>query len=67
MRLGIDGRIYEATLRVVDDGSGVPADPPPGQGLANMAVRAARLGGTCVVEAGDPGGTVVDWSVPLDS
>ena len=42
--VAVDG---EATLRVVDDGTGVPADPPPGQGLADMAARAARLGGSC--------------------
>ena len=41
-------------LSVADDGIGPPADDAPrGKGLANMASRAARLGGT-----------LLDWRVP---
>ena len=56
----------EVALRVVDDGKGLPDERrPAGHGLANMAARASRLGGSVTVCAGDGGsGTVVDWRVP---
>jgi two-component system sensor histidine kinase DevS len=52
------------TLRVVDDGRGVPADPPEGRGLQNLAERATRLGGRCFVSPRPEGGTLVEWQVP---
>ncbi len=56
----------EVALRVVDDGRGLPEERRAGgRGLANMAARASRLGGSVTVCAGDGGsGTVVDWRVP---
>jgi signal transduction histidine kinase len=57
----------ELTLRVSDDGIGVTADPPSGQGrgLVNMTRRAEALGGTCTIGTAPTGkGTVVDWRVP---
>jgi PAS domain S-box-containing protein len=54
----------EVVLRVVDDGVGIPDEPPPGNGLRNMAERADRLGGRCDVRAGEPSGTIVEWRVP---
>jgi two-component system sensor histidine kinase UhpB len=53
-------------LRVVDDGRGIGA-APPGNGMANMAERARRLGGTCTWRPYQPSGTVVDWRVPTPS
>ena len=53
-----------ATLRVADDGTGIPDDVAE-SGLANMRDRAAAHGGACVVRAGETGGTVVEWTVPL--
>ncbi len=51
-------------IKVVDDGVG-----PPGSGrrsgLANLAARAAELGGTFEVGASDAGGTRLVWEVPL--
>jgi signal transduction histidine kinase len=56
----------DLALRVLDDGKGVGAQRRPGgKGLANMEVRAARLGGGVLVKARPEGGTVVDWRVPL--
>jgi signal transduction histidine kinase len=57
----------EVVLRVVDDGIG-PAgiEQGTGNGLRNLAHRAAAHGGDCTVEAGAGGtGTVVEWRVPL--
>jgi signal transduction histidine kinase len=55
----------EVELRVLDDGVGLPSgDRDAGNGLRNMAARAARLGGAFGVRANDPAGTVVEWRVP---
>ncbi len=56
----------EITLRVADNGRGLPADAGsgPGLGLRNMASRAGALGGRFTVRAGDAGGAVVEWAVP---
>jgi signal transduction histidine kinase len=55
----------DVALRVIDDGIGPPADDAPrGKGLANMAARAEKLGGTFSVLTGDPSGTVLEWRVP---
>jgi signal transduction histidine kinase len=62
------------TLRVLDNGRGVPAgiDTSAGNGLRNMADRARRLGGDCVlVPRPDRGGATATagselrWWVPL--
>jgi signal transduction histidine kinase len=55
----------DVTLRVLDDGVG----PPPvgaatGRGLANMAARAQRLGGSFTLRSGEPRGTSLEWRVP---
>jgi signal transduction histidine kinase len=51
-------------LRVVDDGVGPPADDAPrGKGLANMAARAAALGGRMELRPCDPRGTELEWRV----
>ncbi len=54
------------TLRVTDDGVGLPEDVSSGgRGLTNMHARAERHHGHCTVERGpDDIGTVVDWWVP---
>jgi len=54
----------DLTLRVVDNGIGVPPSPQLGHGLANMASRAEELGGTFSISAGEGGGTVLKWQVP---
>jgi len=50
-------------LRVADDGDGM-AEDEQGKGMADMAARAMRLGGTCTWRPNVPHGTLVDWRVP---
>lgn len=63
VRIGLraDGDLL---LTVVDDGVGIPADAPR-SGLANLARRAAELGGSFEVRPGRAGGTALRWRVPL--
>ena len=54
------------TLRVTDDGRGLPADRSE-SGLANLRRRASDLNGTMVLASGPDGrGTEIVWHVPLD-
>ena len=56
-------------VRVADDGTGIPADVRRRSGLANLAERAERLGGTLQVSPADEAartGTVLEWRVPLN-
>jgi signal transduction histidine kinase len=52
------------TLRVADNGAGIPKDARRGHGLDNMQARAESLGGVCELSARRGGGTVVTWRVP---
>jgi signal transduction histidine kinase len=55
----------DVCLRVVDDGVGPPAaGAPRGKGLANMASRAERLGGSLQLRPHEPSGTALEWRVP---
>ena len=55
----------EVVLLVADDGVGPPsADAPRGNGLPNLAARAARLGGSFELRSNAPRGTVLEWRVP---
>lgn len=57
-----EGRLV---LRVIDDGAGPPPpDGPRGKGLANLASRAERRGGTFALDAAPAGGSVATWSIP---
>lgn len=55
------------TLKVKDDGVGLPAESPraPGMGLRIMQYRAGMIGGTVVVERHSRGGTAVTCTAPL--
>jgi len=56
----------EVTVEVRDDGVGFdPAAVTAGEGLRNIATRAAQVGGGNEVRAGDEGGTVLRWWAPL--
>lgn len=57
----------ELVVRVTDDGIGPEGvEGRRGNGVDNMAARAARHGGTCTVAArSDTSGTVVEWRTPL--
>jgi PAS domain S-box-containing protein len=54
----------EVTLTVTDNGTGLGDAPRGGNGLANMNERARGLSGSCTVQRGADGGTVVEWRVP---
>jgi signal transduction histidine kinase len=54
----------ELTLRIEDDGTGIPADGRR-SGLRNLADRAESLGGSFSTRDGAHGGTVLTWRVPL--
>ena len=54
----------ELILRVRDDGTGM-GQSTRRSGLANMAERAADLGGKLTVNAAEGGGTLLDWRVPI--
>jgi two-component system, NarL family, sensor histidine kinase DevS len=53
------------SFSLVDDGIGPANAPSAGQGLRNMSARAHNLGGTCTVSRHEPGGTIVEWRVPV--
>ncbi|WP_345430793.1 GAF domain-containing sensor histidine kinase [Actinoallomurus vinaceus] len=53
----------ELTLRVEDDGVGIP-EGGRRSGLRNMAERARALGGTFEIRPREGGGTVLEWRVP---
>ncbi|WP_235926265.1 sensor histidine kinase [Actinokineospora pegani] len=63
--VAVDRRGSRLDLLVQDDGRGLPDGLPRRSGLTNMAQRARRWSGDCVVEPAGAGGTRVDWSVPL--
>ena len=54
----------DIVLEVLDDGKGLANAQSPGFGFTNMDDRAAGLGGTCVVQDHQNGGTRVVWTVP---
>ncbi len=54
----------ELVLRVRDNGTGMGRSTRR-SGLANMAERAADLGGKLTVNAAEGGGTQLDWRVPV--
>jgi signal transduction histidine kinase len=57
---------HELTLRVLDNGVGMPAELARRSGVANIEERADALGGGVTFGSGARGGTQVEWRVPLD-
>ena len=55
----------DVSLTVTDDGTGPPGEVLGGQGLANIAARAVKLGGTSSLDRGESRGAVLTWRVPL--
>ena len=53
-------------LRVTDDGIGIEPTAGRGNGLNNMQARADRHGGRLTVSRPDRGGTMLEWTVPLN-
>jgi signal transduction histidine kinase len=58
---------YTLTMRVIDNGVGLPQDAQssPGNGLRNLSARATTHGGTCNLIPVASGGTLVEWIVPV--
>jgi signal transduction histidine kinase len=54
----------DLVIEVTDDGPGIPASTVY-SGLANLAQRAAHMGGQFAVETAEPSGTRLRWSAPL--
>jgi signal transduction histidine kinase len=55
----------EVTLKVSDDGTGMPPGTTRRSGLANLAQRAESLGGDFEIQSEPGRGTRVTWRVPL--
>jgi signal transduction histidine kinase len=62
VRIEVDHRLV---IEVVDDGCGIPPENQRSSGLANMARRAAQVGGECSITSAPEGGTRVYWTAPL--
>lgn len=64
IEIGLSAEADRIFLAVKDNGCGIP-DPPPrnGAGLRIMQYRAGMIGGSVVVQRGEPGGTTVACSV----
>ena len=66
VEVSVDANDGVVTVTVTDDGVGPPdGAKSPGRGLANMAARAERHGGTLEVRAAPAGGTNLVWQVPI--
>ncbi|WP_290061355.1 sensor histidine kinase [Amycolatopsis solani] len=61
----VDGLGRRLSLVVRDDGTGPPPESDRVSGLANLAARAARWGGTCVLVAAGDGGAQLEWTAEL--
>ncbi len=55
------------TLRVLDNGRGIPATLTEGHGLPNLTERADKLGGRFRASSRPDGGTALEWTVPNGS
>ena len=58
------GSEHDLTVRVTDDGIGLPDPLPRSSGISNLMSRARNLGGSATWEPNDPQGTVLTWRVP---
>ena len=65
--VSLEADAESVTLRVADDGDGLPPELPRGTaGLAGMRERALLVGGRLSIESRPGGGTQVCLTVPLD-
>ena len=53
------------TIHVIDDGIGVSSDVHRGNGLDNMAARAAYLGGACELSRNETRGSTLTWYIAV--
>ncbi|MEV4379909.1 sensor histidine kinase [Streptosporangium sp. NPDC049644] len=66
VRLSLERGEDFLSIRVHDDGVGIPAERRLGIGLASMRERAAELGGTCMITTPPEGGTMVEAVLPVN-
>ncbi|MET0953788.1 MAG: sensor histidine kinase [Aeromicrobium sp.] len=66
VRVEVDRTSAELTIRVTDNGRGMPAHPRAGVGLSSMRERAAEVGGRVEHTPAPGGGTTVRVVLPLD-
>jgi signal transduction histidine kinase len=52
-------------LQVTDNGIGLPAEPTPGNGLRNLAARAAAHSGAVSTTSTSGHGTTIDWRISV--
>ncbi|HLV57627.1 MAG TPA: GAF domain-containing protein [Natronosporangium sp.] len=64
VRVTVTARNGRLTVTVHDNGIG-PGDIQERSGLANLRARAERHGGEFAILAGNPGGTLLEWAVPI--
>lgn len=62
--IGVDASWAALTVKVVDDGVGW-SGASTHSGLANLAARAARLGGTVTLDDTPGGGATLLWTIPI--
>jgi two-component system, NarL family, sensor kinase len=53
-------------IEIADDGTGLPDAYRAGVGITSMRERATELGGSCHIGPGDPRGTLVRATLPLE-
>jgi len=56
---------HQVTVRVNDDGKGIPESGGRRSGLANLLDRALSVGGLCEVSGDPEGGTLLRWAAPI--
>jgi signal transduction histidine kinase len=68
VRVAVVATDDDVALTVEDDGAGPPpaGTPTGGRGLANLATRARRLGGSFELSRRDRGGSIASWRVPRE-
>jgi PAS domain S-box-containing protein len=64
VEVDVEHRDGFVTVRVADDGVGIPDAVSGGNGLRNLTKRAEKLGGRCEVASRPEGGTLLEWRVP---
>ena len=65
VRISLDLRDGRYRLTIEDNGSGIPDDAIPHNGLKNMRDRAEQLGGRMTTRQRALGGTAITWTVPV--
>ena len=63
-QVSLVGTDSDLTVRVTDDGIGLPDPLPRSSGISNLMNRARNLGGTATWTPHEPKGTVMTWRVP---